>query len=464
MRVWFALLALSACGVEPARPPDPPPTPPPRDPVARLVQAAEAAGWTAQEGAYVSSTMAYCCDAGANCLGNNPSTPYGLVALPPAPGQTDADDDAFWMWGPIDRPGLSRTFRLRGDEAIVILGEAPPTSRYFSLRSSVATREVAESGYHGLLLGSLGPTTNHLTLAAERGTPWWGEPFAVVTSADHVVEGIVDGWLAEIGHPIVAHDRIPADDVRFGLGRLADTFMVAARIAVPDDRAALSAWEADPPLRVLRLTPPESVAWQPMAREPLLPLGSGQTEDAWRASVDALGAAIRARFPDREGIREPVNAGFTETFDCMDDFSCIGEVRDRYAARVPTAPLPEGEFLVIYGVNHARTGRASYHNASVMVDEHWVGVASIESDAMVGSARAFLGDDEPLVDDLYAWVISRDCSTFTEPCLQVERSCPWPDLDETLWVTWRMYLDPASGVAPAGWELVEDRMLRFPAP
>lgn len=459
-------IALAACGGSVDRDLDPAGAPPPRDPVDRLVRAAEAAGWVVQEGAYASSTMEYCCDAGANCLGNNPSTPYGLVALPPAPGQAEPDHDAFWMWGPVDPPGLSRSFRMRADEAVLLVGEAPPESAYFSLRSSVATREMGASGYHGLLLGSLGPTTNHLTLQAERGAPWWGAPFAVITSADHTVEDAVAGWLREVGFAAgdVHRDRIAAPDVRFGLGRLDDTLMIAARIAVPSQPEALDAWEARPPLRALRLTPPDGFAWQPMDREPLLPLGSGQSEDAWREAVDALGLAIRARFPDREGIREPVTAGFTETFSCMEDFSCVGEVRDRYAARVPTATLPEGEHLVIYGVNHARTGRASYHNASIMVDDHWVGVASIDSDAMVGSARAYLGHDEPLVDDLYAWVISRDCSAFTEPCLQVERGCPWPDLDETFWVTWRMYLDPVSGVAPAGWELVEDRMLRFPAP
>ena len=52
---------------------------------------ATAAGWTVQEGRWFFSTMEHCCQADANCIGNNPSTPYGTYALPPAPDQTVAD-------------------------------------------------------------------------------------------------------------------------------------------------------------------------------------------------------------------------------------------------------------------------------------------------------------------------------------------------------------------------------------
>jgi hypothetical protein len=80
---------------------------------------------------------------------------------------------------------------------------------------------------------------------------------------------------------------------------------------------------------------------------------------------------------------------------------------------------------------------------------------------MVGSARPYLGDDYHLVDDLFAWVLSRDCSRFDLPCLQVPAICPYPEYSEPFYITSRMYLDPATGAAPGDGQIVPDRIFEY---
>jgi len=133
-----------------------------------------------QEGALAFSSMEGCCDPGAYCWGNNPSTPYGTYALPPAPGLPPRDDAMFDDFGPIER-GLSRDFLLRPDEAIVWQGTMPPTARYFGLRTYLGQRPPTDVP----IIGSLGPSLNQLVVAdARAGEGVWGEPVAEITTAD----------------------------------------------------------------------------------------------------------------------------------------------------------------------------------------------------------------------------------------------------------------------------------------
>jgi hypothetical protein len=427
---------------------------------------AQAEGFAVGEGLFTFSTFEHCCDADANCLGNNPSTPYGMIALPPAPDAQVPDVDSFWMWGTLPMPGVSRAFRLRPDEAYVWIGTGPPRSKYFSYRSSIATRENAFS-QRDFVLGSLGPSLNQLTVAADRGVPpdeVWGETMALVTASDEQIEATVDAWLVEAGIPAthIHHDRISATDSRFGLDQRADTFMGVMRVAVPDDPAALATWQESPPARVLRLTPPDNRALAPMGRQPLPQRGSGEGEQAWMAALGQLEEAIRRRWSLMEPRQLSVLAGFTETYDCIYDASCFGDIRDRYATRILETSLPDDEaFVVVFGINHERAGRVVYSNFAVMTFDNRVGVAAVDSAEMVGSARPYLGDDYPLVDDLFAWVLSRDCSRFDLPCLQVPAICPYPEYSEPFYITSRMYLDPATGAAPGDGQIVPDRIFEY---
>src|SRR6266511_1990277 len=91
--------------------------------------------------------------------------PYGVYCLPPAPGEhvepaakppCPADGPLHWAW------------RLREDEGLVFVGQAPPLARYFGFRNYVFSRK----GWLGRreLFASLGDSLN-LKVISTAGTP-----------------------------------------------------------------------------------------------------------------------------------------------------------------------------------------------------------------------------------------------------------------------------------------------------
>lgn len=422
---------------------------------------ATAEGWTVGDGVFTTGDLEDCCAPGVSCLWNNPSTPYVTVALPPAPDQAQPDFGT-------DADGRSRTFHLRADEAVVMLGPTPPAAAYFSVQTYLQYRPTA-FGVKSVL-GATGPSTNHLTVAASRGGPAWDVPVARVTTADAAVERRVVGWLVAAGWDAadIVVDHVPPDLVRLGVGAGDDSLGVVSRVAVFEDAARGEAWLAAPGWEVLRLTPPGPAAdaVEPQPRDPVPRRGSGSDEEAWRPSVDALEAAVLAAWPGEVAVPQESRPFDFEVYDCVTEpGGCSGNTQDRYYAKVPRFYLPgDGSFLVAFGVNHGRVGKASYSNVSVNSIEGQIGLASLDTPELVGSARPFLGGD-PRVDDLYVAVVARDCAPFAPtPCLTVPTGCPGVELEDPMMVDFRAYLEPATGAAPLGSELVVDRAIHFSPP
>ena len=433
----------------------------PGTPFSAARAALQADGFVVGDGALVFSTMEGCCDPLANCWGNNPSTPYGAYALPPAPGQPPRPDTLLDAFGPVPE-GLSRDFLLRPDEAIVWLGTMPPRARYFGFRSLIGQRP----GVGYAILGSLGAATNQMTVEAQRGEPAWEQPLAVLTTADPGVEQrvidalVAGGWDRE--H--IALDRM-APVVNLGLDpQVHDSLFTTLRVAVYDDPVAGAAWEQDPG-SVWRLTLDTPPAPQTHGMPDLPQRGSGQDESAWAEARDALEVAILERFqPVGASQLERIEPYWRETLECIDDgFGCAGDIRDRFVGITPTFRLPRSEDVVVaFGVNHEATGRSSYSSVSVQTINKQRGIASFTSANMAGSARPFL--DHPLVDDLYVVLYARDCTLWPDTtCIEVPWECPGGPGNEALKLTGRAYLDPATGAAPAEEELLPDKaLLLFP--
>jgi hypothetical protein len=426
------------------------------------IEALEAAGFAVGEGAFLFSDMSGCCDPDAQCWGNNPSTPYGTPAVPVPDGQPPVPDVAG-SWGPVP-DGLARTFQLRPDEAVVTLGTMPPDARYFSFRSYLGDRPATDNS----IIGSLGASLNHLVMASERGgEAAWGQPVAILTTLDEAVDREVRAALVEAGwDPRHIHaDRITGEVVAPGLAAGSDTFFAVVRAGVFDDVEAGRAYLAEPPLRVLRVTPRAEQPWsEPWAWPELPARGSGEVEDP--ALAEALGQlvdAVLAAHPEREALAVEAIPYWLETLACVaEERNCTGDIRDRYSAITPGFELGNDEAVIAVGVNHERTGKASYSSASIQTIEAQRGIESFESPWMPGSARAWL-PDHPLADDLYAWVVARDCGGWPAPCAEVPLGCPGVPLDEKLKITIRAYLEPSTGAAPLPEELVPDVVIKLGA-
>jgi hypothetical protein len=448
-------LSLVACD----RPPEErPPRPVPEPPALTFTELAATHGFVVQQGALGPMDTEDCCLPNVNCLMGNPSTPYLVTSLPPAPGQAPE---------PLaDESGLARTWHQRADEAVVLLGTTPPEAKYFSWRSYLMFRYEPD-GTTLEVMGALGPSLNHQVVAAEHGDhPLFDAPFALVSTMDAAVEQQVVDWLVQAGwDPGHVHrDRIPPELVRPGLDPSDDTFMLLGRAAVFTDPVVGDAWNQEPGFTVLRVTPdgPESAPVAPHPLQPLPPRGSGTDEEGLRAALDLLGGSIAFRYRGRPVVAGTSQPFVYETYTCIEQGYCAFDMQDRYYAKLLPVHLPaDGTFLVAYGVNHERSGKASYANLAVNDQFNKMGLEAIESDVLPGSARPFL-PNHPDGDDLYAVVVTRDCAGFDGMvCVEVPEGCPGVELDHKVSVDFRAYLDPVSGAGPLVTEILPDRGLLF---
>ncbi|MCA9491290.1 MAG: hypothetical protein KC621_15270 [Myxococcales bacterium] len=430
---------------------------------------AEASGLRVAEGSFTFTDSADCCQPGVSCLWNNPSTPYGVYAVPPLPDEPPVPVVDGW----------SSLFRMRGDEAVVYLGRTPPRAAYYSFRTYAQYRPEPHPQTGELVplpvLGSLGPSLNPIVVGAQAGADAvWDAPLAVVTTADAALERQIVDWLVQTGWDAdhVQVDRIPPGEARLGTGQDADLLSMVVRVALFEDTDAGAAWMADPGARVLRLTPVEERAVaEPHPRQPVPQGGSGTSEQAWASAEAALGDAIVNGFPGFFVFEQTSNPLFEETYDCLATLTCFGESSDRYNARIPAFFLwDDGSFVLSWGVNHGRVGKAAYSSVAINTVVNQIGLDAVDSTGMPGSARAFL--DDPLVDDLYVVAVARDCAavgatlaslghgTAPVPCMEVPTTCPGVAFTEPMMLNWRAYLEEATNAAPIPEELVLDRVVK----
>ena len=139
--------------------------------------------------------------------------------------------------------------------------------------------------------------------------------------------------------------------------------------------------------------------------------------------------------------------------------------------------LPRGTFLLVLGVDHNVSGKASYGNVVVeavppdagFANRSCNGLAGIDSRSYGGSAAPFAPSSLPEASSLFAVHISRDCGPLTAAaapteiiCLPVAcgalvRHC------DTLRVVTRAYLERATTTGPAYEELAWPRVVEFRA-
>jgi hypothetical protein len=314
---------------------------------------------------------------------------------------------------------------------------------------------------------------------------------------------------------------------------------------VPNDSLELQEYArtANDTYRVFRLTPRQPLQAAPQQVPVLRVRGTGHTEmdlypvvkqlrlailDAYKLTFDAAHRKdLDTKVWDlptpplnREMILEKPYVGLQR------NYQAIGATRDtNYLATYPNFTLgcdqyngsseisPDrrcvkysDEFVIVYGVNHQTTNKATYSSFSIYADkDRWFGLingTTLSTDFDQGgqpgdSARRFLcpGDTSQCpagVEYLYAWKVARDCGD--EPyCMDVkvndDPSKPFNGIDDvpyacSLWdvystpgnpinlgpfdldkaelfFLWRSYMEPATKVGPDDNELIYDRAIYF---
>jgi len=427
--------------------------------IGALRAALEADGFIVQEGELTTLDLVKLCCTGviASCFANNAGAPYKVTVVPQAPDQTVPSS---LPWG----------YRLRPDEALVLVGRTPPRAAYFSYQTFVAVRYFETEKARRRILACIGDAQNLETIqtaGAAESNPFDAETI-LITTADRGIDARVRAAATRAGYPqgTINTDVIPSSVARLGLEYEADEFSTLNRIFLPESEDALTAYMETPQL-VLRVTPRERPALDPFPTPDLRVRGTGTTEMDLLPAVAALREVILERYSALESTELETSVWLEDSFDGIQrGVDMYGPTRDTiYFWTQPTIKLPDGpdDFIIVYGVNHEKTGKATYSNFSVYADPVLkLGVVGQHSRVFAGSAREYL-PDHPLAESLYVWKIARHCNG-DPTCLELANCCcPKLDLDllPDLWVAFRLYLEPGTGVGPAFAEVVYDRAIVF---
>jgi len=494
------------------------------DNVDRFTQTLEAANFSVYEAqfAYVDLVDLNCQNKLITSLANNPwPNAYLVITNSQILEKTANEDD----------PLLSRVFdnfpffwQLGEDEAWVMVGQTPPDARYFSF----ATTALLVRGDPGsptpwkIVGANVGDNTNNLTIRTIGPDPFEA-PIVYIITGNRETERRVRAAARAAGYPdaIINVETISPKLAPLGIGPGGSTFFTAARAAAAKDDAELRAYITDPPMKVFRLTPKAPL---PPAPEPVPILrvkGTGHTEmELWPAAQKLREAILRTYANEQHYDFKELDtriwtldtptiwpSSHGPTLSCEKPYVVLqrgvfmgGGNRDtNYLATYPNFKFLPGadDFVILYGVNHQTTGKASYSSFSLYADaKRWLGVGTKTSphfDEDGGnpgnagdSARYYLCPDDPKQCDpdvqyLYAWKIARHCDDGEPFCMETaventvfsrpddstytcQANAEHPDFikeDSELFFLFRSYLEPATKVGPDDNELVYDRAIYF---
>lgn len=443
------------------------------------------------------------------CQGEIPTTWYNnvqsymTVVLPGAAG-----DPVAWE---TTKRVLPVTYLPRQDEALLIVGSAPPPMAYFSFQTFLFARynpatynyDPATGGFfapYGVTFAYLGDTVNSLTVRTTGSTPYNG-PIAFISTRNRQTLQQIQAALRAAGYPdaTINTETLPPSLLQFGYQN-GDQFLLLWRTAIMvGGEAARDEYQQrviDPnlsPLRVFRVRPKIELPGDPLPAPVLRTRGTGQTEMDMYPTMQKLRQAILGRYsgnfnPEEMTASWPDSADFyPEGYPAIQrDVAYLGPGldgsggygRDANYRAAPWFDLGPNDFAIAYGVDHATTGKATYSSISVYLDKTLAaGVSGADSSdfaANPGTASSYL-PGAPGIDKFYVWKVARNCNgepACTEAKLlrpQHVAACAPDGLppkiapDAPVRLVFRQYAEPATKVGPADTELLYERVIVFRA-
>ncbi|HEY3413766.1 MAG TPA: hypothetical protein VGM51_12040 [Armatimonadota bacterium] len=398
------------------------------------------------------------------CAGN-PAFPHALYA-------NNQPYLMFLVPKSADDAGLGAVFQMREDEAIVIIGLTPPPEKYYGYHAFLSSK-VYPTG-RKRVWSTLGDTVNNATIKTLGPTPF-NSPVALIYTPDRGTDTRVRAALKRAGYPaaIINTIVIPSSMLNLGYGDAADELRINARNGIWLDPIAGEAYLAHPPLSVFRVTPRTPATADPFPMPALRVRGTGHTEMALLNKLDELRKGIMAANPGLHATDIPTKPNFYEGFDYIQQgLDPYGDSRDAFWMTGGWLPdfgctnrltLADDEFLVVYGVNHVASGKATYASVNVYAsDEAKLTLGGIDDRDFAGTASPYLPGD-PAADLMYVYKVSRNCGSDTH-CIPLSiDNCSRLTLDSNtlLGVIFRTYLEPATKVGPALPEVLYDRIIKF---
>ena len=446
---------------------------------------------------------------------NNPGQPYKVLAVPPHP--TDKDLPADLSELPLS------IFRIRPDEAIVYVGPTPPMGDYFSFTPYLWVRREGRIIAKGdFIFAAVNDPLNSAGIkTAGNGNPFHKQTVIIFTADQGVYERVA-ALAQAAGYPesMINSYIFPSELLHLGVFseyRNSDSFVLVVRTAnfvskAEGDRylnnnSYATVWrvtpEREPAPRPFPTPAPRQHKWisertlfpdlenglkrlkQAILRQiPHVESESYESIRWWPASRDVLEAEADPQSP----IYHKFIAG---------EASDTPYLRSAKDGKPANFILGEDDLVVVYGVNHAATGLATYSSLGVYGDwitsscdtpknqfeyvfgcgDHiWNGVAGMNSHDFRGSAEQYIPGD-PMAPYLYAVKVTRRpppdrherfwVRVPEPPCEIPPCQAPLPsynhgiELDKPVCIGYRAYLNPATGAGPDYDDIIWDKAIWF---
>ncbi|HSB13236.1 MAG TPA: hypothetical protein VLE22_02185, partial [Bryobacteraceae bacterium] len=348
---------------------------------------------------------------------------------------------------PGEKPDLIPTFRIRHDEAIVLIGRTPPPARYFGFYTFIATRFYPGKEEETEILSTLGDAVNHATIKTTGPTPF-DAPVVLIFTPDRGTDAGIRAALRRAGYPgaIINTNVLPASMLNLGHGETADEFQINLRTALFEDPDAGNRYMTDAPrnLHILRVTPRPPAIADPFPMPPLRVRGTGESELRLMNKLGELRTGIIA-----------ANAGlyatdFLSAIATYEDYDFLQRAkwadlgtRDAFVLSagwmMPVSylndviTLADDEFLMVYGVNHFATLKTTYMNINFYatgrevngepVEEANAFVGGVSDKDLPGTATDYLPAGDPDAKLMYAYKVSRSCGEDEPNCLPLSAPC-----------------------------------------
>lgn len=417
----------------------------------------EKKGFVVKEGAFVPLDAGewYCKGWLYSCNMNNAGAPYNTLLPPEAEGQAPT--------------GFPAAFRLRRDEALVLVGPTPPTCRYYSYTLFVYYRWDPAQQRTRKLFDTLGQPMNRFLL--NTGGSDFGKNIVLTFTCDKKVDQDVREAAKAAGFPgdVLNTYVVPSSGLKTNeaLDAKSDTMIVVQRTALVTGPP-----NAEKPI-LFRVSPPcptPTAQLKPFPAPELRVRGTGKTEMDWIPAVDQLRESILAHYPGRTP-QEYTTVEYLEQSPIAIQtwVNTLGDSSDTtYLGTQENFKLSEDpdDFLIVYGVNHTKTEKALYANINVYTACALCGVATVFSDDYANTAQDYLSGPQPFDPSyLFAYKVARNCNGDPH-CLTVPTSdeCgKGASLNDDLVLGFRAYVEPKTKTGPSYTELQYEKVMHFTA-
>ncbi len=459
-------------------------------------EALEQDGFTVQEGELAYFDLIRLLEEGAlpSAYGNNPTTKYLIYFVPPAPGY-EVEERIKQITSTLGvSENVTPFWNLGPDEAVVFVGRTPPECRYFSYDHYIIHRTIDDE--RRWIFANVEDTVNNLIINTE-GTPngssgdSFNQTTVIIITADKGIDQRIRAAAQSAGYSdnITNTQVLPPAILNLGLENDSDTFAAFIRPALFNDTEAGDDYINNTPATIFRITSNNTTELDPYDYPELRVRGTGQTEFDLVDDLEELRIAILDRYNQSNATELPTSQGVPIGSDAIQrGINAVGPDNDaaylwsaNQTISSPTPPFFDTsqyypflrdpaitlgnnteEFIIVYGVNHVATGKATYSNFCIYGADVWNGVRAITDEDFSGSAEEYLPDN-PNAKYLYVYKLARNCTEEDPYCYEVPYGvgARGIELDQPLFVAWRAYLEETTKTGPSYSEIVYDRAIKF---